>query len=111
MPRASRWAAPALFLLLLAGFAAGIWGSYRAVFPGQGLYRVTGVLEARSGEAMILVKHDAVPGLMDEMTSMTFMAESRELLDRAGVLPGDRIRLTVRQLPDRLLVVEIRKLR
>ena len=111
MPRAGRWAAPALFLLLLAGFAAGIWGSYRAVFPGRGLYRVTGVLEARWGEAMILVKHDAVPGLMDEMPSMAFMVESRELLDRAGVLPGARIRFTVRQMPDRLLVVEIQKLR
>ena len=111
MPRSGRWAVPALFALLLAGFAAGIWGSYRAVFPGRGLYRVTGVLEARWGETMILVRHDAVPGLMDEMTSMSFMVESRELLDRAGVAPGDRIRFTVRQMPDRLLVVEIQKTR
>ena len=111
MPRPGRWAVPALFVLLLAGFAAGIWGSYRAVFPGRGLYRVTGVLEARWGDTLILVKHDAVPGLMDEMTSMAFMVESRELLDRAGVAPGDRIRFTVRQMPDRLLVVEIQRTR
>jgi Cu/Ag efflux protein CusF len=60
---------------------------------------------------MILVRHDSVPGLMREMRSMAFFAESKELLDRAGLQPGDRVRFTVRQLPDKLLVVEIRKLR
>jgi len=105
------WAVPVLFLILLAAFAAGIWVSYREAFPAKGLYRVTGVFESRHGETMILVKHDAVPGLMQEMSSMAFFAESRELLDRAALHPGDRIRFTVRQLPDKLLVVEIQKLR
>jgi len=111
VPRPGRWAAPALFVLLLLGFAVGIWGSYRATFPGRGLYRMTGVFEARWGEAMILVKHDAVPGLMNEMTAIALMLESRELLERAGVVPGDRVRFTVRQMPDHLLVVEIQKIR
>ena len=60
---------------------------------------------------MILVKHDAVPGLMDEMSAMSFIAESKELLDRANLAPGDRVRFTIRQLPDKLLVVEIKKVR
>jgi copper binding protein CusF len=61
---------------------------------------------------MILIKHDVVPGLMPEMKSMAFFAESADLLDRAALQPGDRIRFTVRQLPDdKLSVVEIRKLR
>lgn len=81
------------------------------MFPGKGLYRVTGVFESRWGETMILVRHDSVPGLMPEMRSMAFFAESEELVDRAALQPGDRVRLTVRQLPDKLLVVEIRKLR
>jgi hypothetical protein len=107
-----RWAVPLLFVVLLAGFAAGIWGTYRDSFPAKGLYRVTGVFENRVGETMMLVKHDVVPGLMPEMQSMVFFAESRELLDRATLRPGDRIRLTVRRLgDDTLVVVEIRKVR
>ena len=99
-------------MILLAGFAAGIWGTYREAFPAKGLYRVTGVFESRGGETMMLVKHEAVPGLMPEMRSMVFTAESRELLDRAALHPGDRVRLTVRQkAPDDLVVLEIRKLR
>jgi len=108
---AARWRVPALFVLLLIAFGAGIWGSYRAVFPGKGLYRVTGVFESRAGETMILLRHDAVPGLMEEMSSMAFFVESRELLDRAALASGDRVRFTIRQEPDRLLVVEIRKIR
>jgi len=109
--QAPRWVTPALFIVLLAGFAAGIWGSYRELFPGKGLYRITGVFDKRWGETMILVKHDAVAGLMEEMSAMAFLVESKELLDRAALHPGDRVRFTVRQLPDKLLVVEIRKIR
>jgi len=108
---ARRWAVPFLFALLLVAFAAGIWGSYRESFPGKGLYRVSGVFETRAGDTLILVKHEAVPGLMQEMGSMALFAESREMLDRAELRPGERVRLTVRQLPDRLLIVEIQKVR
>ena len=109
--RRVRWAVPVLFVLLLAAFAAGIWGSYRESFPARGLYRVSGVFETRWGETMILVRHEAVPGLMQEMGSMALFAESQEMLDRAALRPGDRVRFTVRQLPDKLLIVEIRKVR
>jgi hypothetical protein len=99
-------------VILLAAFAAGIWGTYREAFPAKGLYRVTGVFETRAGETMILVRHDAVPGLMPEMRSMVFVAESKDLLDKAALHAGDRVRLTVRQrAPDDLIVLEIRKLR
>jgi len=108
---ARRWAVPFLFALLLVAFAAGIWGSYRESFPGKGLYRVSGVFETRAGDTLILVKHEAVPGLMQEMGSMALFAESREMLDRAELHPGERVRLTVRQLPDKLLIVEIQKVR
>jgi hypothetical protein len=108
----------AVYLLLLAGFAAGLWGSYRAMFPGAGLYRVTGIFQARAGETLFVVSHDAVPGLMEEMAAMVFAAESRDLLDRADLRPGERVRLTVRQEPARagddprrLVVVEVQKIR
>ena len=110
MTRSSRWAAPLLFVLLLAGFAAGIWGSYREAYPGKGLVRIIGLFEGRGGDTLILVSHDAAPGLMDEMSRMAFYAETKEILDGAGLRRGDRVRLTVRQLPDRYLVVAIRKI-
>ena len=66
---------------------------------------------ARAGEQMILVRHEAVAGLMEDMESMAFFTESRDLLDRAGLLPGDRVVLTVRKTPDKLMVVEIRKVK
>src|SRR4029453_9621600 len=114
VPRTTRWAAPLVFSVLLAGFAAGIWGSYREIFPARGLHRVTGVFQARAGDTLILGRHEAVTGLMDEMTSMAFFSESREFLDAADLHPGERIRLTVRQAPgegDKLVVVEIMKIR
>jgi hypothetical protein len=110
MARSRRWSVPLLFALLLTGFAAGIWGSYRDVYPGRGLFRVTGVFEGRGSDTLILVSHDAAPGVMDEMSKMAFYAETKEMLDGAGLRRGDRVRLTVRQLSDRYLVVEIRKI-
>lgn len=110
MDRARRWPVPLLFVLLLAGFAAGIWGSYREIYPGKGLFRVTGVFEGRGSGALMLVSHDAAPGVMDEMRQMAFYAESEAMLDAAGLRRGDRVRLTVRPLPGRYLVVEIRKI-
>jgi hypothetical protein len=106
-----RAAVPALFLLLLAGFAAGIWGTYRAAFPGPGLYRVTGIFETRGGPTLLLVRHDKVPGFMDEMESMAIFAESSALLDAADLHRGDRVRATVRQEPGRVVAVEIQKIR
>jgi hypothetical protein len=48
---------------------------------------------------------------MEEMESMALFAESSELLDRAELRRGDRLRLTVRSEQDRLTVVEIQKIR
>jgi hypothetical protein len=109
--RARGWVAPVLFSVLLTAFAAGIWGIYRSNFPGQGLYRASGVYETRFSDVMIVVKHERMPGLMDEMDSMVFQAESKDLLDRANLLPGDRVRLIIRPTGDRLLLVDIQKIK
>ena len=114
MPRTRWWAAPLLFSVLLAGFAASIWGTYREIFPAKGLYRVTGIFQSRAGDTLILVGHEAVAGLMEEMPLMAVSSESRDLLDAADLHLGDRIRLTVRQAPEdryKLVVVEIVKIR
>lgn len=110
MVLSSRWTVPLLFVVLLVGFAAGIWGSYRELFPAKGLFRVTGVFEGRGGDTLMLVSHDAALGVMDEMSRMAFYAETKDMLDGAGLRRGDRVRLTVRRQPDRYLVVEIRKI-
>ncbi len=96
---------------MLSGLGAGIWGSYREIFPARGLYRMTAVVESVSGDTTVLVRHEAVSGLMDQMSSMALFAESRELLDRADLHPGDRVRFTLRQLPDRLVILEVQKIR
>jgi len=110
VPRSSRWIVPSLVCALLATFALGLWGTYRAAFPGKGLYRVSGVFHARASDTLFLVEHDPVPGLMDEMRSMALFADSADLLDRARLQKGDHVRLTIRQTADRLLVVEIQKI-
>jgi hypothetical protein len=59
----------------------------------------------------MVVRHDAVPGFMDEMLAMALFAESPALLDAADLRRGDRVRLTVRPEKDRLVAVEIQKIR
>lgn len=117
-----RWKVWALFLVLLAGLAVGIWGTFRAMAPkpGTGLeagvmlepgtYRVNGVFKERWGETMILVQHGPVPGVMDTMDFMSFFVESKELLDNAKLEKGDRVRFVIKQIPDKLLIVKIEKL-
>jgi len=106
----SGWYAAALYVSLVALFAAGIWGSYRAAFPAKHQYRATGIFEARVGDTTFLVRHEAVPGLMEEMKSMLFSVASPEMLDRAGLRPGDRIRFTLEDAPARLVVVDLQRL-
>jgi hypothetical protein len=72
---------------------------------------VTGIFEARGGPTLILIRHDKVPGFMDEMESMALSAESSELVDAPGLQRGDRVRITVRPEKDRLVAVEIAKVR
>jgi len=60
---------------------------------------------------LLLVRHDKVPGFMDEMDSMAIFAESSGLVYGADLHRGDRVRVIVRQEPGRLVAVEIQKIR
>jgi hypothetical protein len=105
-----RWLAALLYLVLVSAFAAGVWASYRAAYPGRDLHRVVGSIQARYGDTRILIRHEPVPGLMDGMDLMSLDVESPGVLDRAALRAGDRVQVTVRQLPGRLVVTEIQKL-
>ena len=104
--RAARWGVAALFVALLAAFAAGIWGT--VLRPAA--YEVRGTIAARPASNLILVNHDPVAGLgRGAMELMAVFAEPA-LLDAAGPKPGDRVRLAVRPAGDRLVLLRIEKL-
>jgi hypothetical protein len=106
VPRVARWRLGLLFVALLVAFAAGIWGT--VLRPAA--YEVRGRFVARPAVNLILVAHDAVPELgMRAMDLMTVFGEP-EMLDAAGLAPGDRVRVAVRRRNDELLLLRIEKL-
>ena len=94
-------------MLLLIGFAAGLWGT--VIRPAA--YEVRGEIVARPAPDVILVRHDAVGALgMGAMELMAVIATPADL-DAADPRPGDRVRLAVRPQGDRLLLVRIERLK
>jgi hypothetical protein len=102
-PRRGRLLVSALFVVLLAGWGIGIW----ATMLRGSVQEVVGTFVARPGDTMMLVRHDDIPAL--GMQSMALMAVEvdAELIDRAQLQPGDRVRLVVRQRQDRFLAVKL----
>jgi hypothetical protein len=96
-----------LFVVLVALFAAGLWGT--VVRPAA--YEVRGELVARAAPDLILVRHQPVAGL--GMGAMELMAVrgSPVTLDAAQLTPGDRVRLAVRQQGDTVSLVWIERVR
>jgi hypothetical protein len=94
-----------VFAVLLAGFAVGIWGTL--LRPAA--YEVRGTIVARPAPDLLIVRHDEIPALgMRAMDLMTIVAEPAAV-DRSGAVPGDRVRLAVRQRGEELLLVRIEK--
>jgi hypothetical protein len=92
-----------VFVLLLIGFAAGIWGTL--IRPPA--YEVRGTLVARPAANLLLVRHDAIPALgMREMDLMAIFADPA-MVDRAGVAPGARVRMGVRSKDEQLTLLWI----
>jgi Copper binding periplasmic protein CusF len=94
-----------LFVVLLALFAAGLWGTVVRA-PA---YEVRGEIVARAAPDLLLVRHQAVSAL--GMGAMELMAVrgTPSMLDAARVNPGDRVRLAVRQQGDEIVLVWIEK--
>jgi len=87
-----RLALAVVFVLLLAGFAAGLWGTL--LRPSA--YEVRGTLVARPAANLLLVQHEDIAGLgMRAMELMAVFADPA-VVDRASVSPGQRVRLAVR---------------
>src|SRR6266850_3392242 len=103
---ASRARVALLFVVLLAAFAVGIWGT--VLRPAA--YEVRGVLVARPAPDLIVVRHEPIAGLgMGAMELMTVSAEPA-LLDPVAPKAGDRLKLAVRQRDDRLMLLRIERL-
>jgi hypothetical protein len=96
-----------LFVVLVALFAAGLWGT--VVRPAA--YEVRGEMVARAAPDLILIRHQPVSGL--GMGAMELMAVqgAPATLDAAALTPGDRVRLAVRPRGDTLVLVWIERLR
>jgi hypothetical protein len=92
--------------VLLAAFAAGIWGTI--IRPPA--YELRGTVVAVRAPDLLLVRHEAVSAL--GMSAMELMAVSASpaLLEPVAPKPGDRVRLAVRQHGDQLVLIRIEKL-
>lgn len=93
-------------MVLLAAFAAGIWGT--VIRPAA--YEVRGTIVARPAPDMLLVRHEPVAALGMNAMELMAISASPALLDPVGPSPGDRVKLAVRQRDDQLVLIRIEKL-
>jgi hypothetical protein len=96
-----------VFVALLVAFGAGIWGA--VIRPPA--WEVRGQIVARPAADRILVRHDRVAGLGMEAMDLMAIATDPALLDASGAGPGDRVRLGVRRVGDRLVLIRVERLR
>lgn len=91
---------------MLLALAVGIWGT--VLRPPA--YEVRGEVVARPAPDLLLVRHEAIPGLgMGAMELMAVVGEPARL-DAAAPRPGERVRLAVRPQGDRLVLLRIDRL-
>jgi hypothetical protein len=96
-----------LFVLLVVVFAAALWGT--VVRPPA--YEVRGEVVARAAPDLLLVRHQPVSGLGMGAMEMMAVRGSPAILDGAALMPGQRVRLAVRQDGDALALVWIERVR
>jgi len=92
-------------VVLVAAFAAGLWGT--VLRPAA--YEVQGEVIALAGPELLLVRHEAIAGLrMNAMETMAVKVTPGQLAS-LDLKPGDRVRLAVRSQGDDLLLVRIER--
>lgn len=96
-----------LFVLLLALFAAGLWGT--VVRPPA--YEVRGEVVARAAPDLLLIRHQAITVLGMGAMEMMAVRGTPAALDSANLSPGDRVRLAVRPQGDEIVLVWVEKQR
>jgi hypothetical protein len=94
-----------LFVLLLALFAAGLWGT--VVRPAA--YEVRGEVVARAAPDLLLIRHQPVTALGMGAMEMMAVRGAPEKLDAARLSPGDRVRLAVRPRGDEIVLVWVER--
>ena len=106
----------AAFLTILAAPLVVAAADRSAVAPVKPDWRGTGVVLAvlpppsslHATRPVIVIEHEPIPPLMNEHMSMPFIAASVELFRNLKV--GDRIAFGLKETPDALLVIEIKRL-
>jgi Cu/Ag efflux protein CusF len=63
--------------------------------------------ELHATRPVIVLRHDPIPGLMDEAMTMPFFVASTALF--RGVRAGERVTFGLKEVPDALLVISIEK--
>jgi len=102
-------------LLLLIVLAAPVLAQPARPTP-KGAWRGTGTVLAilpppsdlHATRPVIVLQHDAIPGLMEEAMAMPFIVASPALFE--GIRPGDRVAFGLKDVPDALLVISIERL-
>ena len=92
--------------MLLAAFAAGIWGT--VIRPAA--YEVRGTVVGRPAPDLIFVRHDPISALGMNAMDLMAVSSSPALLDPVAPKAGDRVKLAVRQQNDQLVLIRIEKL-
>jgi Cu/Ag efflux protein CusF len=82
-----------------------LWGTI--IRPAA--YEVRGELVARAAPDLILVRHQPVSGLGMGAMEMMAVRGSPAVLDAAGLTPGERVRLAVRQEGETLVLVWVER--
>jgi hypothetical protein len=99
---------PAVLLLLaLAAPAPAQLAGGKPDWHGTGT--VLAMLRAPSDlhatRPVIVIRHDPIPGLMDEAMYMPFIVATADLFE--GLHPGDRIAFGLKETPGALLVISV----
>jgi hypothetical protein len=107
-----------LVVFLVCLVLAGRLSSAQTARPAtpRGDWRGTGVVlailpppsELHATRPVIVLQHEAIPGLMEQAMAMPFLVATPALFE--GIHPGDRVAFVLEDVPDALLVISIERL-
>ena len=73
-------------------------------------YEVRGTVVARPASNLLLVRHDEIPALGMQAMDLMAIFGTPDAIDNAGVAPGQRVRLGVRQKDGDLTLLWVERL-
>ena len=84
----------------------GLWGT--VLKPAA--YEVRGTVVARPAANLLLIQHEDIAALRMRAMELMAVVADPAVVERAGIAPGQRVRLAVRARNDELHLVWIEKL-